>query len=273
MDVEFLNCEKSFNCTVVVSSCDKYSDLWLPFFQLFERYWADCCFETILITEKKSFSFNNIKVLNLGENLDWSELLLSALDLIKTKYVILILDDFFLRSKVDNGKILDFLMLVQSHDIEMLRLLPRPAPKLKLRNNSSFGRIEINEPYRVSTQAAIWKYEVLKSLLLKGENAWEFEINGSHRSNHFNNFFSCYHHHFPYYHHVIQAGQWFPWEVLYFSLLKIDIDLSQRQIMSFNHCFIWLLKKVFGPFKRRIQQLFVFLLISGLFENSFTFCF
>ncbi len=41
----------NLDCTVLVASCDKYADLLRPFDILWRKYWADCPFETVLVTE------------------------------------------------------------------------------------------------------------------------------------------------------------------------------------------------------------------------------
>ena len=39
------------DCTVVVAGCDKYADLLAPFSALWRKFWPDCPFETVLLTE------------------------------------------------------------------------------------------------------------------------------------------------------------------------------------------------------------------------------
>ena len=29
-------------CTIIVSSCDSYSDLWIPYLNLLKLYWPNC---------------------------------------------------------------------------------------------------------------------------------------------------------------------------------------------------------------------------------------
>ena len=43
------------NITVLVNSCDSYSDAWYPFFTLWKKYWPDCKYPIILNTESKSY--------------------------------------------------------------------------------------------------------------------------------------------------------------------------------------------------------------------------
>lgn len=108
MDINSIEFE--YDCTLLVSSCDRYSDLWTPFFSLLNRYWAYCKFSKVLITEELKPEFPNVRALNLGSNLDWSSLLIKALDNIPTTYILLTLEDFFLRKDVNNDKILNLLL-------------------------------------------------------------------------------------------------------------------------------------------------------------------
>ena len=61
---------------VVVLSCDKYSDLWNPFFKLYNKYWQDNPFKTYLITENKTYP--GVDAINThGE---WTERIRTALE-------------------------------------------------------------------------------------------------------------------------------------------------------------------------------------------------
>ena len=37
---------------ILIVSCDKYSDLWDPFFKLFFKFWPDCPFNIYLLSIK-----------------------------------------------------------------------------------------------------------------------------------------------------------------------------------------------------------------------------
>ena len=43
------------NTALLVSSCDKYSDCWDPFFKLLSIYWKDLEYPVYLITEEKEY--------------------------------------------------------------------------------------------------------------------------------------------------------------------------------------------------------------------------
>lgn len=234
------------NCSVLISTCDKYSDLWVPNIRLLEKYWGDCPFEIYLTSESYSETrIGNVNLMNLGKDLDWSSLLIKALKVLKSDYVLFTLDDFLLRRKVNTKEILNLLVAMDSSEINMMRLTPRPGPDYRLKNIASYGAIAINAQYRVSTQASLWKKEALLKILQNGESPWEFEKKGAERAKNIPNFYSVWKSPFPYYHHAIQRGKWFPWDAVFFKRMNIEVDLKKRKIMSSSEVLSYISRKIF----------------------------
>ena len=236
-------------CTLLVSSCDNYRDLWAPYFALIRRHWPDCPFPMALISEESvpNLPVSGVENLCLGGGHDWSSLLKMALERVRTPVVLLSLEDFFLRRRVDTNRILRLLDLMNAQNIPMLRLSPRPGPNKIWPGNEEIGVIEPGAPYRVSTQAALWRVSVLHALLSEGESAWEFERAGSRRSSHLDKFASVWAEAFPYRHHVIERGEWFPWSAKRFVREDIGVDLSARPVMSTRTAVSWIGRKAMGP--------------------------
>ena len=138
----------SKDCSLLISSCDSYDDLWRPFFTLLKKNWPDCAYKKYLITENKKFDDLNVLSLSLGLNLSWSSLLIKALDKIETPYVLLMLEDFFIHSKVDNKLIQDLLQTAISKNMNLLRLNPRPGPTRIIPNVCEFGILNANSPFK-----------------------------------------------------------------------------------------------------------------------------
>jgi hypothetical protein len=96
-------------------------------------------------------------------------------------------------------------------------------------------RIRQNARYRISTQAALWRVEALKSYLRPEENGWMFEIYGTWRAHRRDECFlcACYdiEHGGPaidYLHTGIIKGKWLAEIVDVFATNGIEIDFSQR---------------------------------------------
>jgi len=206
--------------------------------------WPDCPYSILLITEEKDACIDGVNSLMLGKGMDWSTLLEKALDNIETPYLIFMLEDFFLRSSVDTGKIELLLELMIKNSFSMLRLIPRPGPDNGIDNIKVCGKIKASAPYKVSTQASIWQKKTLKKILQSGESAWEFEINGTERSRKIEGFVSVWSSALPYGHHVVERGKWFPWEAKRYEKMSIGCDFTKRSIMSLTETIKWLSLKV-----------------------------
>lgn len=175
---------KNNECTVLVCSCDKYADLLEPFSQLWEKYWPDCPFETVLVTEtalSQSLCFNRILACGKGGN--WCDRLLLALDQIHTPYVLMLCDDYYLSHTVDTDLILRRLSQIKEVDGGNLRMIPNPLPKKSnsrpFRDGTDLMCYKPMTAYCIATQAGLWNVEFLKSLAKGKASIWEFERYGS----------------------------------------------------------------------------------------------
>ena len=171
----------SLNIGVLVMSCDAYSDLWQPFFTLFDRYWSDCPFTIYLSSNFKTFENSKVNNISTQRATNWSDEMRETLRQFPHEYIIYFQEDYFLRKKVDNSLIFNILNTVENMSAGYCRMFPFPAPDLPT-NTEGVGIIAPNAIYRTSLQAAIWKKSTLFNLLSDNESPWDFEVNASQRS-------------------------------------------------------------------------------------------
>ena len=157
--------------------------------------------------------------------------------------MLLWLEDCFLRQPVDTARVLELYQEFHVRNAAMLRLVRRPGPTSRLAGRD-FGPIVPGTPYRVSTQAAFWRRDVLRSLIVPGETIWDFEHAGSVRSDRRpEGFYAVTRDAVPYRHHVVERGQWFPWEARRFGRMEIGCDFSRRTVMPPRVALRWLAGK------------------------------
>jgi len=174
--------KKINNLTFLVLSCDKYSDLWEPYAQLFNKYWPDCPFDKYFATNQIPFDEYGFKSILMGKDKTWSIGLIYALNNLKNKYdyVLLTLEDLFIIEKVDNDFIQKSIDEFISLEGNYLKLYTKTKPYKKI--NKYFGEINKNIPYRHSCINSVWKIDFLLQILVPEENAWEFEKLGEKRT-------------------------------------------------------------------------------------------
>lgn len=221
------------DCALLVVSCDPYADLWPPFFALLRRHWPDCPFPVYLGTGENGPPPDGIAVLRSAGGKDWSRCVRDYLDALPQPYVLMMLDDFFLRRTVATGDVLRCLRFAMAQQALQVRLIPRPRPTTHLPEEALVGACAPGSPYRLSTQAAIWDRKKLRDLLVENESIWEFEHNGNRRADAWpDGFYSVWRPVLPYEgwlaHHVVEKGKWLPHEKWFFGRQGIGCDFSRR---------------------------------------------
>ena len=240
---------------IVINSCDKYSDLWETFFYFFNKNWPDCPFKRYLISNNIQPNINDVEIIKVGKDISWSNNLLLALKQLEQKYILFFLDDLFLIKLVDTERLVDVFKVFKSINGNSFKLISMPKPDTKF--NEFFGIISPGALYRTTTVFSIWNRTILLKLLNKNENAWEFELNGSIRSDPINNFFSTYENMFFWIHGVIR-GKWVRKSVKLIKSQGYEISINKRPVMGYTLSVIIFLRqiraylfKVFIPSKYR----------------------
>lgn len=167
---------------VLITSCDKYRDLWEPFFMLFWRYWPDCPYPIYLISNYKHFKDKRVNMITVGKDRKWASNMILALEKAPYDYILHIHESFFLAKPVDTLRIQKLIAIMKEFNAACMRFCPCPEPDLPFQNSKEVGLISIGAPYRVSMQVAVWRKDIFRSLLVEGEDAWEMELKGSRRS-------------------------------------------------------------------------------------------
>jgi hypothetical protein len=187
--------------SLVVSSCDKYAFLWEPFFVQLFKFWPELkksekFVPIFLISNFKKY--HNSRVINIavGEDKSWSDNMIKVLESVKTKYVIILLDDYILTKPVNIDRLAEIINLLYQkrgaysnlmvdHSIFVKQALFRPFSKNKpvvgVKEIVLRGLTTHNFP-RNSLQACIWDTANFRKILRAGESAWRHEAAGHKRS-------------------------------------------------------------------------------------------
>ena len=177
--------------TIVVSSCDAYSDIWEPFFLLLSRYWKNISYDVLFNTETMSPQNTHgieINAINSNERgVSWSERLHNTVSQVKTPYVMFLLDDFFLYGHVDQKMIGELIEVMKKHEkIANISIFKTNADSIGAQEKICDGHKIFFKAkdglYKVTAIAGLWRTDKLLEYSGYRESAWEFEINGTERS-------------------------------------------------------------------------------------------
>ena len=165
--------------TCLIFSCDKFSDLWEGNVKLFNENWPDRDFNTYIVTDKPTNrTIPGIGIIAAGTDMEWSDRLKYALQFVKTDYVFVTLDDYFLIRKVDNKKMEDYLSLMMEGGYDYFRFYPRPkrATKDEIVGHKGIFKVDTACDYSVNLYSGYWTKRFLEYSVQEPKNAWMFEI-------------------------------------------------------------------------------------------------
>lgn len=176
-------------CAFLMSSCDSYSDTWDMFYQLVGRYWADCSLPMYLNTETIRYTppgSMRLTVCNTELGIPWGERMIRVLDMIPERYVLLVLDDFFLQAPV-NGRAINSLVELMEEDasigsfqLKASRWIQEGTSSIPLTDEIHFS--PLTDGWYTHFVPTIWRKETLRKWLRSHESIWGFELYGSHRA-------------------------------------------------------------------------------------------
>lgn len=227
--------------SLVIVSCDRYSDVWPAFFSSFWRFWSDCPYPIYLGTNDLVHTDPRVHTVRTGNDSSWGENTRKLVEQVGSPYLLLMLEDFFVRRRVVTEEVERCFLALKKLEGGYLRLKPFPKPDHGVPGFPEIGEIKHGAPYRSALQAAIWRKDVLLSMLLDGESAWDMELLGSRRSDSLTTAFYATWKPVLVYEAGVTKGKWLPWAYRLCRELNVPVDLSTRPVMSSREHLRWLL--------------------------------
>lgn len=161
--------------SILVSSCDKYYEAWMPFFTLLDKYWEKCLFPKYLLTETISYSDFGVTTINC-QSKEWSNRLIYALERIDTEYILFLLEDFFIMGTVDNEAINRYISFLENDKSMSVIYLKTIAGQNETSSKyPELIKMEAGKKYYMNFQAALWRKKDLMGILKPGLSPWAIE--------------------------------------------------------------------------------------------------
>lgn len=167
---------------IIVYSCWKNSDMWGIFGKLFRKYWKNCEYKLILVTDRnmsKSDASLFDKVICIDGS--WYEMISYAICEVNTEFVMLMMDDYLLCDTVDCRIIERAIQDASRYNAANIRFEKSDIrlDKKKYELDDFYEVYTPGKAYSLTTQIGIWKSEILLSYMRPEWSAWDFERKGS----------------------------------------------------------------------------------------------
>lgn len=175
--------DKQIDFEVIISTCDKFSDLWDAHMLLMERNWKDHPPAWLVTDAPTQHSYPGVTFLCAGEGLEITQRLEYALQKVTSEYILFTLDDYFLTEPIDNAALQRALGIMKEQDLAYMRLFPKTKCSMRREGAQEveghpgyYLRSTNNANYRVSLYPGLWRTDFMRQTLGKTLNAWEYEV-------------------------------------------------------------------------------------------------
>lgn len=161
------------DCSIVVSSCDRFKDCWKPFIFAFEQAWPGCPYEKYFISNHEGLEDSRFCFLRVGEDRKWGDNLVKGLEYLQSKYILYMQEDYWLSVPVRSSFIEEQLLYCEKEGLDYLRITFPWKDAGDIDGIHALSPTE--EPYGICLQSAIWRKDFLLRLIRPGMSGWDFE--------------------------------------------------------------------------------------------------
>lgn len=180
------------NYSILVNSCDAYSDAWPMFFFLLRQNWKGDMPMLYLNTESKKFIDKEcvVTVLNQlasGKTIPWGQRLIEALNRIDNEYILMMLEDFYYEQPI-NIPLIEKSLEEMEKDSTIAHIQLIPAGEFfnaEYKSDELFPGMMRREKYGEWTMIAgptMWRKSDLIRLTKENDTPWGWEFFGSRRT-------------------------------------------------------------------------------------------
>ena len=230
-------------CTFLLSTYDGGEDLWEGFFKALSIQWPEMDMPIVMNTETKQYSYPNYRIISSNlkgkTNIPWGARLLHTLRQIPTEYILLFLEDFWLRERVEDAffrKTIEW--MDDNPDVANFSFYPcLPGTNIDDGRFERFERRPQECEYKMNCQVGLWRTKELIEFIRPHESAWDLEIYGSIRAGRYKQVFYSLKDGAPLVFNygdnlqgcIVRKGKWVKEQVLPMAeLYDLDIDYSIR---------------------------------------------
>jgi len=161
---------------ILVYAWDTYEPAWPVFCYGLHKYWADCPYPLVFITNYLEPPCGI--AIKVGDINNFYQKMSFALECVMTPYILFMHEDYWIKRSVNTQYIEDYVGLLEQDLADYIRLIPVPPPDRDFSYDSRLGVIDLTSEYRVSFMASLWRVSTLQNIMQPTLSLWEHEKYG-----------------------------------------------------------------------------------------------
>ena len=234
----------SIDYEVIISTCEKFSDLWDAHVLLMERNWKAHGKAYLVTDAPADRRYAGVEVVCAGADTEITQRLRFALERVTSQYILFTLDDYFLTEPIDQEALQRTLAVMEAEKLDYIWLDSPTNPYMPNRQElRREGAVELKDHpgyylrnmaegnYKISLYPGLWRTDFMRQTLEETRNAWQYEVALTEMAHRLGARCGVSHHgEFPFL-DVIRKGKVLRKAHRYFQ--QNPIYRSQREVMGF----------------------------------------
>ncbi len=165
---------------IVLTIYDGYEDMWDDCIRLLKKNWVDHP-PIYVFTNEVEREWEDVFCMPVGKDAEWSLKVQKALEIVREKYFVMLLEDFYIGAHVSTRNFEELLSFVKSNQIDYCKLCENNEvihrKKKAYKKGFPYEVIYEDQCYGISLQASLWRRDFLAKLVGSDNyNAWVFEL-------------------------------------------------------------------------------------------------
>ena len=168
---------KMATVSLLISTCDKFCDLWDEHIVLLRNHWIGEIWKVYLVTDKQTDrKYEGIDIIVAGEDKDFPMRIKYAAELIDSDFILLTLDDYFIINDIHEEKLHLLVDRANNEHFDYLKLYDRRmTDPRKYEAVDVLYKIDLSRKYAITLYPAIWNRMFLINSVSGDMTAWKYE--------------------------------------------------------------------------------------------------
>lgn len=225
----------NLDCSIIIISRDVSLDMVKLSVEFWKKFWPSTKYNRFLCTEYKptgvydqlNVFFDDVFVTGNTEY-NYLQRVAFALDKVKTKYVILLLEDFFLSDFFSDEKIEELILFSEKENAGAIQL--QRLRRFSSKYNKDYNIILPTSLYRITTAPTFYKTEYIKRFMELKCTPWQFERKATRFSSQFTEKVFCTKQNIYPSVHGCSEKKWFSDAIKLFNQCEISEELWNHKV-------------------------------------------
>jgi hypothetical protein len=167
---------EKLDLAILVPTFDGVAEVWPIFIEAFRQFWPQCPYPVYFGTNSLEVNDPMVRTIKVGPDKGYASTIIKMLDSVKSRWVLLCVEDFPFSGSVDEAAIHRVAEFAEANSAALVNLIAMPEEMASLfeqpLSGGQLAEIKAGDPYCVALGGGLWRTDALRQCLVAGAKFW-----------------------------------------------------------------------------------------------------